>query len=183
MTLPIIAAGETFTIGEPGSGTSLAWSSDTSGIYLLEFELAYPDQTNSDNDVSSVVVVVNLPPKVEIDNSDIDIIVGGTFEASGTATDDRDEVEWVRYRIDDGPWEETNGTAEWSIVIERTDLSPGEHRLEVLAYDGYEESPSLETTFEVKEIFHVDDPPWILLFVAFLAILVITVAVLRLKRE
>ena len=182
MTMPIVAAGETFTIGDLGSGTSLTWSSDTSGIYLLKFELVYPDQTNFDNDVSSVIVVVNLPPVVEIDNSDIDIIVGGTFEASGTATDDSDVVEWVKYRIDEGPWKETNGTAEWSIVIERADLSPGEHRLEVLAYDGYEESPSLETTFEVKENIHEDDPPWIVLFVILLVLLVITVAVLRLKR-
>jgi predicted transcriptional regulator len=59
-------------------------------------------------------------------------------------------LETVEIRIDTGDWVLVNGTTNWSISVNVTDLPGGNHTLEVRAWDGYHYGMSETITFVVE---------------------------------
>lgn len=183
-TIPYIRVGDEFTIGggDPEGAPFISWRSDVTGVHTLVFEAVYPHQSDTGNDISSVMVVVNGLPEVKVDDTEIVVTEGDELVVTGTVEDIIGDIEWVKVRVDGGNWAEANGTTMWSVEIDTKGLDPGQHKLEVVASDGRTESLVLETTFEVEERFKVDETLAIGLVVVLL-VLIAAAIVLRRRRS
>ena len=82
----------------------------------------------------------------------------GTFEASGTSSDDK-SVSKVEVRLDGGAWTAVAGTTAWTYSIDTTTLTSGTHELDVRSYDGSKYS------LPQKIVFEVDQPPTVVVTV------------------
>ncbi len=110
-----------------------------------------------DDDVSDwfyyeiIVFDVNAPPVVTITFPVDEQKVGNVLKASGRASDDLDNIEWVRISIDDGDWINATGTNVWSYEMPVKGMEPGTHYLQVKAFDGESESRMVEIAFIVPK--------------------------------
>lgn len=119
-----------------------------------------------DGELSSAVVSVTVnwalggfePPQVLISWPD-GHAVSGTMTVTGTAADDGG-LDRVEVRVDGGAWQVASGTNAWSLDVDTTALSLGEHALEAIAYDLAGEAARVaSTTFVVAEDPSVNRPP------------------------
>lgn len=101
---------------------------------------------------------VNFAPTVSITSPGDGLLLKATTTVSGTASDDDRRIDWVRARINGGAWMNATGTATWTIVLNPKTLEAGEHKLEVMAYDGFNESAVAELAF-MTEKERTDDGP------------------------
>ncbi len=81
------------------------------------------------------------------------------LKASGRASDDLDNIEWVRISIDDGDWIDATGTNVWSYEMPVKGMEPGTHYLQVKAFDGESESRLAEIAFIVPRQEDDDESP------------------------
>lgn len=75
------------------------------------------------------------PPSVTIQAPSEGAEVNGTVEIRGTASDPDGSVSQVRVRVDDAPWTQASGTADWSSTWDTTTAADGEHTITVEATD------------------------------------------------
>lgn len=74
-------------------------------------------------------------PSVTIDEPAEGAEVSGTTDVRGTASDPDGNVTDVRFRIDDGPWAQADGTDNWSFSWDTTQHADGDHTITVEAVD------------------------------------------------
>jgi uncharacterized membrane protein len=173
VTVGPIAVGDHIVVGEgpfTEGNPELVWRASSPGVHVLEFRVSCQGQTEGANDVSTVTVNVRAPPRVVLDDEDLEIRKGENLTVTGTAGDGTTDIEWVRGRVDGGEWVNASGTSEWTLEFESGSLDKGSHTLEVVAFDGDVESPVLETTFEVEPAYKVEDTPGLGVFAALMAI-------------
>ncbi|MBW7997916.1 MAG: DNRLRE domain-containing protein [Candidatus Glassbacteria bacterium] len=76
----------------------------------------------------------NAPPTVAVENDSAYFVLAGPLEVRGTAADDAGlaAVEW---RIDNSAWLAAEGTGEWSVPLDPSQLAPGHHLLRLRSRD------------------------------------------------
>lgn len=82
----------------------------------------------------------NEEPIVAIDEPSANATVSGEVEVSGTASDPDGSVEQVLVRVDDGFWQETDGTENWTFTWQTSSWEDGEHTVVVKGDDGEDTS-------------------------------------------
>jgi hypothetical protein len=123
------------------------------GWYLLE---SYATDRYAPGSVAELRLKVanqgpNHPPEVFIESPEEGDTVDQVLRARGIAFDEDDNVQQVRLRVDDGPWEVADGTTRWSANVSTTDLSEGAHTLQVIADDGIDLSGIAQVQFAVTK--------------------------------
>lgn len=101
------------------------------------------------------VKVLAAPPTITIDSPADGATVSGTFTASGTASSDAG-ISRVETRIDGGPWQTATGTTSWSLDIDTSSVSNGDHTLEARAVAGDGQTASARITINVANPEVVD---------------------------
>ncbi len=93
----------------------------------------------------------NVKPVVSILGPEDGAEVLGIVTIEGEASDeDGDEtIEYVEISVDDGAWEEAEGTDSWTYDWDTTEFDDGEYLLKVRAYDGQGHSGEEELTLTV----------------------------------
>jgi outer membrane protein assembly factor BamB len=84
---------------------------------------------SSDYEPPSALVITPAPQAV-VDSPDLRI--------TGTASSKVEEIEYVEVRLDSGPWLRANGTTNWYIDLNLSNLNNGSHEISYHAYDGKE---------------------------------------------
>lgn len=79
-------------------------------------------------------------PDIEILSPDDGAEVSGTVNISGTASAPTGALDKVEIRIDDGPWRNATGTAEWNATWETTGTETGPHTIQARATAGAEQA-------------------------------------------
>ena len=75
-----------------------------------------------------------------------------TLLGTGTVTDDHDNIQWVRVRIDDGNWTDIDWTGgEWSYLIDASSMDRGDHVFTIMVSDGRSEVSENRTLFREEE--------------------------------
>ena len=89
--------------------------------------------------------------------------ISGSYTIRGTASDpDGDEqVERVEIRIDEGSWEEANGTTDWNFEWDSTEVENGDHTIHARAFDGEDYSDLTEVDVTVNNEEPANHPPTI----------------------
>lgn len=82
----------------------------------------------------------NLLPTLEIISPSDFEDVSGVVVISGVAEDDDGDIVRVEVRVDEGAWEEAQGTTAWSYSLNTSNLADGEHTISARAFDGEEYS-------------------------------------------
>lgn len=78
----------------------------------------------------------NEPPTVAITRPSGGQVVEGMVRLEGTASDPEGKLERVEWRVDDGPWRNASGLADWSADWDSRGVADGSHRLEARSFDG-----------------------------------------------
>lgn len=109
-----------------------------------------------DNNVDSItfnitVHDVNFRPAVDIISPEEGTTIKKRVTIAGKASDDDDRIEWVRYRIDDGDWLDVTGTTSWTFELNPQEMKDGDHIIEVMAYDGFNESKAASLSVKTKK--------------------------------
>ncbi len=129
------------------------------GWYWVNITVQDPDGVDDWFYYEIVVHDVNAAPEVFIISPPDGQKVGTILKVSGRATDDLDEIVWVRIRIDEEPWENVTGTKTWSYEISVKKMKPGTHFISVQSFDGISESKVDEISFIVPKKEDEDDSP------------------------
>lgn len=152
------------------------------GTMDWEFELdttAFSDGTHTvsarayDGELHSPVATIDITlandenlhePVVVITSPGDGDEVSGVVIITGTASDDDGDgtIHRVEVSIDDGAWEEADGTDEWEYRFDSTILSEGSHTVSVRAFDGTHTSDIQIITLEVNNHGGENTPPEIL---------------------
>jgi outer membrane protein assembly factor BamB len=74
------------------------------------------------------------PPTINIESPNDNDLVNGTVQISGTAADDI-AVTYVQVKIDNGTWENTTGTTDWSYFWDTNEVTDGVHAINARAFD------------------------------------------------
>ena len=92
----------------------------------------------------------NSEPVVEITSPVNGTVVLGTVNITGTSSDEdgNETIQKVQLNVDNGVWLIVTGTSTWSIELDTTTLSNGNHSIKVQAFDPY-------TMSDIKGI-HID---------------------------
>lgn len=110
---------------------------DQSTGYADETETAEPTAGDDDNGE------VHPPlPKVQVTYPGEGELVNGTILITGNAHHPLSDgkLKWVMIKIDDGGWEEADGTVSWSYEWDSTTVEDGEHLIQAIASDGTSQS-------------------------------------------
>ncbi len=93
----------------------------------------------------------NNMPVVRIVDPEDEEEVSGTITITGTASDDDgdDTIQVVEVSVDEGDWEEVDGTDSWEFQWDTTEVEDGEHTLGFRSYDGEDHSEVEEITLNV----------------------------------
>ncbi len=94
---------------------------------------------------------VDQPPKVAIARPEVGGVYNGTIDLHGTAIDDL-EIIRIEVSIDGGAWSIAVGTTEWTQSLNTVGMPPGDHTIQVRAWD-------IGTFTERSITFVVDQPP------------------------
>ena len=124
------------------------------------------------------VIDVNHPPVVAILSPSDGVKAGSKLDIVGTTTDDENQVMWVHVQVDDGDWVEADGTINWNLLIDTSDLKSGTHQVVVIAYDGYSESEESSVTFIVPEPEDGGRPSLILIGMILLLSLILLIGII-----
>jgi hypothetical protein len=118
--------------------------------------------------VKSVNVFIDNPHKPTLTiTSEFPHEVSGTITIQGTTSDIDGEITKVEIQIDDGEWEEMEGTTDWSYELDTTELENGEHTLRIRVYD--DEGEYYEEAFSIT-VKNEEDIFWVYLIIAILFI-------------
>lgn len=90
------------------------------------------------------------PPTVAIDQPPEGATVDGTIDVAGTASDPDGNVTNVRVRVDDAPWDQADGTSDWSSTWDTTTAEDGQHVITVEATDDDNRTATAERTVTVE---------------------------------
>ncbi|HID25077.1 MAG TPA: hypothetical protein EYP23_01240, partial [Thermoplasmata archaeon] len=106
-----------------------------STMYADETATAEPYPSGGDGE-HKVVPVINIAYPSEGER------LNGTITISGTAhhPEGDGKLKWVFVQIDDGPWQEAEGTVQWSFQWDTTEVEDGWHTISAVASDGTRES-------------------------------------------
>jgi len=129
------------------------------GWYWVNITVQDPDGVDDWLYYEVVVHDVNSAPEVSITSPPDGQKVGTILKVSGRATDDLDEIVWVRIRIDEGAWENVTGTKTWSYEVSVKKLKAGTHFISAKSFDGISESRVDEISFIVPKRDDGDDSP------------------------
>jgi len=141
--------------GEFYNGTSRAfYHSDLSvGTHTLTFLVQDDHGIWSDEDDGTLVITKYIPPdqrpSISISSPSDRARVSGEITITGTASDDGGIMK-VECRLDDGVWEEAQGSTEWSLALDTTTLEDGWHSISMRAFDGELHSEPATITIEVR---------------------------------
>ncbi len=82
-----------------------------------------------------------------------------TFTIKGTASAEDVKITKVQIRIDDGYWQDAEGTTTWSYEWDLTDVNIGKHTISIRAFDGesYSEIETIEVNIEKEKDVDVLD--------------------------
>jgi len=136
----------------------VAWSYANIRISLEgrwdEFLDAYFDRRDRPNDAPTVQVTGPLPGSV----------VGLEFTLEGTANDTDDNVTYVEWKFDRGPWKFAEASSDWNINVSTAGLDIGLHRISVRSRDDDGDySPEVQFLLNVEskglELFAGPDDP------------------------
>jgi hypothetical protein len=101
--------------------------------------------------LADLVFEVDQAPTATITIPATGQVVNGVVEFSGTATDDN-AVDSVEFRIDGDTWYPATGTDAWTVELDTTMFTHGEHTLEIRCSDGERECLPIEVAFTVDQI-------------------------------
>ncbi|UCE36873.1 MAG: hypothetical protein JSW00_15410 [Thermoplasmata archaeon] len=132
--------------------------------------------------VKSVNITVDNPHKPTLTiTSEIPDEVSGTITIQGTASDVDGEITKVEIQIDNGEWEEIEGTSDWSYELDTTKLENGEHTIRIRVYD--DEGEYHEEAFSIT-VKNDEDILWVYLIIAIIVICIIVgVAVWKMRAK
>lgn len=85
-------------------------------------------------------VTGNILPIVIVNSSLDNAILNGTVNISGTALDADGVVQKVEIKINNGSWQNVNGTTTWNYLWDTTETNNGLHKISVRAWDGLNDS-------------------------------------------
>ena len=124
---------------------------DNVGWYAVNISVVDGEGGHAWSSFVLTVIDVNHPPTIEIRSPEDGVKASSVLRVAGSAIDDGNEVEWVRFQVDTGEWMEAEGTAQWNLDIKTKDLVPGTHQINVKGYDGNSESDVQSVSFIVPE--------------------------------
>lgn len=136
------SASHSATEGSPGDGRASEW--DTTILSTGETASITFDQTASyeyyckvhPSTMNGFGLDVAEPPAVSIDAPSEGATVSGTVDVAGSASDSDGSVQRVEVRIDDGDWQQAQGTTSWSFSWDTTAVGEGDHRVQARSFDG-----------------------------------------------
>lgn len=118
--------------------------------------------------VKSVIVSIDNPHKPTLTiTSEIPEEVSGTIRIQGTTSDIDGEIIKVEVQIDNGEWEEIEGTSEWSYELDTKKLENGEHTIRIRVHD--DEGEYYEEVFSIT-VKNEEDIFWVYLIIAIIVI-------------
>ncbi|UCE73584.1 MAG: right-handed parallel beta-helix repeat-containing protein [Methanomassiliicoccales archaeon] len=144
-----VGGGEWFLANRTGGDWSFWWFElDTQTLADGYHNILVRVSTQYHTNETSIEVLVdnigNKPPMVSITSHNSHDAVNGTIVLEGTAFDYDGTVNYVDVRIDFEKWKTADkltwNWSEWSIEIDTTDYSNGEHNISVMAVDNATES-------------------------------------------
>ncbi len=108
-------------------GIDGGWDTSNMGVAI------YVQADTNGEVLQSASAVLGPKPTVTL-TTDLDgKEISSKTKIEGTTTSD---VQWVMVRVDDGRYEIADGTASWSFELDPSQISDGEHVLEIRAYSG-----------------------------------------------
>ncbi|ENO12325.1 hypothetical protein MBGDC06_00021 [Thermoplasmatales archaeon SCGC AB-539-C06] len=118
------------------------WSGDVSGTDLnikikmdsnkeiiANFSATNGIDNNQTKNISENLSVIIITPSIDAD-------VSGVFKIVGTAENADGTIQSVQIKIDNGDWNNADGTTSWTFDWNTTSLSDGSHIINVRCYDG-----------------------------------------------
>ena len=118
------------------------------------------------------------------DESDVGLELGNPLGGCGL-TDDDGIVLWVRYRIDQGDWQNvsTSSFSVWGFEVQMTGFAAGRHYVDVKAFDGANESDIKSISFLIPEKAKPKKTPGLEAPAALVALIALAYAVSRTRRR
>lgn len=153
------------------------------GIYWVNVSVSDGEGGSDFMTFTVSVHAVDSPPVVSIVSPEDGQKVGTILRITGRAEDDDNVLVWVRGRVDDGEWEDLEGTTVWSFERPAKDFSSGTHYFEVMAFDGVSESEVKSISFVVPEKKDDDDGPGAGAVATLVALAVLAAVVSRSRRR
>jgi hypothetical protein len=153
---------------DDGTITDYEWRSDldgelssapvfsTSELSVGEHAITFRVKDNlgdwSDEAIQYLTIKLeNILPTLEIISPADFEDVSGKIVISGVAEDDDGDIVRVEVRVDEGAWEEAQGTSAWSFSLNTSNLADGEHTISVRAFDGEEYSEVTAISIIVRQ--------------------------------
>jgi serine protease AprX len=149
------------------------------------FKVASSDKTGNSmesSDSTFETLDVSSPLEIQFLNLNSGDTLSGVVSIKGTVTGGIGNIKSVRYRIDDEEWRSTSSTSSFTILLDTSKYSEGEHTLTVEANVG-EMTMQEDISFVIEH--KEDDPSDSMLWVLFvlLAVVIIIVVVLIATRS
>ncbi|UCE74218.1 MAG: S8 family serine peptidase [Methanomassiliicoccales archaeon] len=132
------------------------------------------------DDNTFTTLELTIPIEIEFLNLDSGQTVSGIFTIEGRISGGAGNIEQVRYKIDDGAWQNLGSGDTFNIVLDTTELSEGEHSLTVEVKVG-EMTMQDDITFVVEQTSEDDDEYllWALILVIILVIVLGTAIMIK----
>jgi hypothetical protein len=190
----------TYTLDHPPVGMSIdpisgrvSWTPSTTGTFTITVMVS-DGHGGNDNQTFSIVVSPGSRPICIITSHMNDSTISGTINIAGSAVKGTLPLERVEVRIDGGEWKPATGLESWKLVLDTRTLTNGQHTIEARAFGGQLYSDNVTVTITVNNISShvippnshtnsIDQYPWSILLVIFIAIGVMVVLHFRSRRR
>jgi parallel beta-helix repeat protein len=155
------------------------------GTYNIRLQVM--DTGGLTNETTRQVTVTAPPPPPVNQRPNCDIVapgqgdtLTGAYTIRGTASDSDGSLSKVEIKIDNGEWIMVNGKKSWSLELDTTTVSNGEHTIHARSFDGedYSSTDSVAITVENAQVQEGDlDVLW---FSVAIILLILTIVLLGL---
>lgn len=139
------------------NGTNATFSLFTLPLGTYEIRMQARDDLGALSDVRNLTlevvseIIVNKLPTVVITGPIDGDEISELFKVKGTANDEDGTIDSVELSIDGGGWQVVQGTDSWSLVMDASQLTLGEHTISLRSHDGTEYSQEVTITIMVVE--------------------------------
>jgi len=149
-----LASGPEGAALDPGSGR-LTWSPRADQKGRQQFRILAADRRGGLSEQSFTVTVIEVSPPAQRPGCILiypppNSTVSKKVQIKGTATPGALDLVRVEVRIDSGQWMVANGTGNWTLELDSTKLTNGQHRIEARAFDGMNYSEPATMTINVN---------------------------------